>query len=318
MCAQSALWPDATVNEDAARVLQRAATQLEAWCTRKRLAPGMRAQLASVHVPLAIAIARARKQHAARPLVIGISGAQGTGKSTLAALLACVLDVGCGLRSARLSLDDLYLTRAERIELARTQHPLLRTRGVPGTHDVALGLRTIDALLTAAEGDAVRIPRFDKALDDRAPEATWPVSRGRVDVLLFEGWCLGAQPEAGQALRTPINSLERDEDVDARFRRYANAQLDGAYRALFARLELQVFLAAPEMDCVLDWRMQQEREIAASSRHATHLMSEAQLARFVQHYERITRHMLAHMPERADIVLRLARDHTVAAIELHA
>ena len=108
----------------------------------------------------------------------------------------------------------------------------------------------------------MRLPRFDKAHDDRAPEASWPVWRGPLDIVLFEGWCLGASPKLTPRC-APINALERDEERDARFRKYVNAQLDGAYRALFARIELQVFLAAPDMQCVIAWRTQQEHELAA-------------------------------------------------------
>jgi D-glycerate 3-kinase len=300
------------VDEPELRLLTQ---RIAAWCAREGVAAGVQSQLMDVYIPLAAGLARARAKRSGRALVVGISGAQGTGKSTLAALLARVLEDGHGMRCARLSLDDFYLTHAEREELARTRHPLLRTRGVPGTHDVSLAERTIDALCSAGASDAVRVPRFDKAQDDRAPETGWPVWHGPVDIVLLEGWCLGAQPEALAALKKPTNALERYEDAHAGFRSYVNAQLDGAYRALFARIELQVFLAAPDMQCVLAWRTQQEHELAARTADPTRVMSDAQLVRFVQHYERITRAMLASMPQRADVVLRLARDHTVASVD---
>lgn len=300
------------VDEPELRLLTQ---RIEAWCTREGIAPGVQSQLADVYIPLAARLACACMKRRERALVVGISGAQGTGKSTLAALLARVLEDGHGKRCARVSLDDFYLTRAQREELARTQHPLLRTRGVPGTHDVSLAERTIDALRNAGAADAVRLPRFDKAQDDRAPEPDWPVWRGPVDIVLLEGWCLGALPEAEAALKKPINELERYADAHAHFRKYVNAQLDGAYRALFARIELQVFLAAPDMQCVVAWRTQQEHELAARGADPARVMSDAELIRFVQHYERITRAMLTSMPERADVVLRLARDHTVASVE---
>ncbi|MGI4876825.1 MAG: hypothetical protein ACRYG4_05010 [Janthinobacterium lividum] len=238
-----------------------------------------------------------------RPLVIGICGAQGSGKSTVAAAVADRL-AASGLSVATLSLDDLYLSRADRFALAATVHPLLATRGVPGTHDTTLGLALFAAL---DRGETVRLPRFDKASDDRAPEDAWqPVAAG-LDVLVFEGWCVGAVAQADADLAAPVNALERDEDVDGRWRAYVNAALSGpGYRALFARIDRLVLLAAPGFEVVAGWRTEQERRGAG-------VMTTAEVARFVAHYERLTRHILAEMPARADLVIRLAPDRSVVA-----
>ncbi|WP_313919570.1 kinase [Tahibacter sp.] len=232
------------------------------------------------------------------PLVIGLCGAQGSGKSTLAAELA--------LRFARtvvLSLDDLYLTRAARIKLACDVHPLLRTRGVPGTHDIGLGLDLFEAL---DRGDDTPLPRFDKASDDRVAREHWPVARGDTQVLLLEGWCVGARPQTVAALSEPVNALERDDDTDGRWRRYVNAALAGDYQRLFARLDRLVLLAAPGFSIVRDWRTQQESALrAVAGSDATGVMDDAELVRFIAHYERLTRHVLAEMPGRADLTIRL-------------
>ncbi|WP_295172986.1 hypothetical protein [uncultured Brevundimonas sp.] len=124
-----------------------------------------------------------------QPFVLGICGAQGSGKSTLSDALAKRLN-GRGARTAILSLDDLYLSRARRADLAHTVHPLFRTRGVPGMHDVVQGVALLDAVKA---GRGVTLPRFDKATDDPAPQAQWPVIEGPIDVLIFEGWCIGAR-----------------------------------------------------------------------------------------------------------------------------
>jgi D-glycerate 3-kinase len=249
-------------------------------------------------------IGKWRTVRAHRPLVIGLSGAQGSGKSTLAGNLARDL-AAAGIATATLSLDDLYLTRAQRLALAATVHPLLATRGVPGTHDVALGLATIAAL---QRGEAAPLPRFDKGRDDRLPEAEWPCAPAHTQVLLLEGWCLGAarQPEA--ALAAPVNNLEAHEDPDGTLRRYANAALAGDYRKLWARIDRLVFLAAPDWAVVADWREQQEAQLRVSAPGA---MSPAEVTRFIQHYERLTRWMLADLPHRADLTLRLDRDRRV-------
>lgn len=242
--------------------------------------------------------------------MVGLTGAQGSGKSTLAAALADRLG-SAGIPTAILSLDDLYLTHAERLRLARAVHPLLATRGVPGTHDVALGLSVIAAL---ERGEAAALPRFDKARDDRAPEAEWPRAPAGCRVLLFEGWCVGAGPQDAEALAGPVNALEASEDAGAVWRTHANAALAGPYRALFDRIDFQILLAAPGFEVVKDWREEQEAKLRAVS-GAAQVMSPAQVERFIGHYERLTRHILAEMPPRADITVRLGPNREVLAIE---
>ena len=214
---------------------------------------------ARLHAPLAARIARMAAGREA-PLFVGLSGPQGSGKSTLTALVAQLLR-SRGLRTANLSLDDLYLTPAERARLGQTVHPLLRTRGAPGTHDIALGLGVLGDLSRA--GPAL-IPRFDKAADDRAPVADWERFDGPADVILLEGWCLGARPQPDAALVAPVNALERDEDPAGVWRRYANTALAGSYRALFDRIDLLIVMTAPDFPTVRLWRGQQEQRLRKS------------------------------------------------------
>jgi len=242
-----------------------------------------------------------------RPLVIGISGAQGSGKTTLVAALARALE-GEGIATAALSLDDLYLTRAERLDLAHSVHPLFVTRGVPGTHDLALGLAVLDAL---ARGEPVPLPRFDKGADDRVPAEGWPLAPAGTRVVLLEGWCLGARAQDPAALADPINTLEADEDPAGVWRSYANSALAGAYQDLWARVDFTVLLAAPGWEVVAAWREQQEAELRATG--AARAMDAAAVQRFIQHYERLTRWILAEMPLRADLVVRLGPDREVLA-----
>jgi len=256
--------------------------------------------------PLAAAIAA---QHSGSPLIVGINGSQGSGKSTLCRFLEVLLREDHGLNAATLSLDDLYLTRRERAHLAATVHPLLATRGVPGTHDVALG----EALLAAVrEGrNGLRLPRFDKARDDRAPEADWPAIAAPIDVLLLEGWCIAATPQSPAALAEPVNRLEAGEDPDRTWRSHVNAALEGPYRALFAEIDYLVMLEAPGFEAVLGWRQEQEHKLRARTGGG---MSDQAVERFVMHYERVTRHMLAELPERADVVVSLGADHAITGV----
>jgi D-glycerate 3-kinase len=251
-------------------------------------------------------------------LVVGVNGAQGSGKSTLCDFLALVLEEGYGCRVAGFSIDDLYKTRAERERLAREVHPLLATRGVPGTHDVGLGLATLAALKASGPGDTTALPAFDKARDDRRPEAEWPKFRGRPDVIVFEGWCVGTVPQSPDALPEPVNELERDEDADGTWRRHVDRQLQGDYARLFAELDLLVMLEVPGMASVFEWRSLQEEKLAVTlppgERHR--LMDAAGIRRFVMHYERLTRHNLETLPGRANLSLRLDAGHSFVEVRL--
>lgn len=256
-----------------------------------------------LHRPLAGRIALWAAER--RPLVVGVCGPQGSGKSTLTALLARLLEAR-GLKVATLSIDDLYLPRAERMSLAATVHPLLATRGVPGTHDPVLGLAVLDGL---ARPGPTALPRFDKAADDRALQADWPVFDGPADIVLLEGWCVGARPQPARALARPVNALERDEDPDGTWRGFANAALAGAYADLFARLDHLVLLLAPDFSVVRAWRGQQEDKLRIrlvdQGRDAGQTMDEAALDRFIAHYERLARWIAEDLPGAADLVVQL-------------
>ena len=234
------------------------------------------------------------------PIAVGLSGAQGSGKSTMAPRIAEQLRQA-GLRPATLSLDDFYLTRSERAELAHTVHPLLATRGVPGTHDVALLATAVDALLRREDAT---VPRFDKLADDRAVEPA--IINGPVDVVLLEGWCIGACPQTDAQLAGPVNELEATQDADGRWRRWVNARLAGHYADLFDRLALRILLRAPDFAVVEQWRAEQEATLTANTGRRG--MTGASLHRFIAHYERITRWMLEDEP--ADLIIRLDASRT--------
>jgi len=265
---------------------------------------------------VAEALHRAMAAPHRRPFVLGLCGAQGSGKSTLSEALANRMRVE-GVSTAVLSIDDLYRTKTERERLAQTVHPLFAVRGVPGTHDVSLGLDVIAALEAS---QATLLPRFDKAHDDRAPVGQWEHADGGTALLILEGWCVGARPEAAAALVDPINALERDEDGDGRWRRAANDALAGpAYQALFGRIDMLVLLAAPGFEAVRDWRIEQEHGLAhKAGADARGVMSDAEVERFIRFYERLTRHILAEMPARADLVIRLACDRIPQSIFTNA
>lgn len=247
--------------------------------------------------PLA-ARAQRRRIDRGRCAVVGLCGAQGSGKTTIARYAVRLLE-SRGLRAVALSLDDFYLTHEARQRLARQVHPLLAVRGPPGTHDVAMAGAALDQLRGKGK---VALPRFDKAADTRAPRAIWPNVMAPVDVIVLEGWCVGAVSQGRAALATPVNALEREEDPQGVWRTYVNDQLDGPYQALFARLQDLVLLEAPSFEVVAGWRAEQEAKLRARGGGG---MSDSQIARFVAHYERLTRWILAEMPARADWVVTL-------------
>jgi D-glycerate 3-kinase len=277
---------------------------IEAYLRQERLPGSYRATIDNALLPLAGVIAR-RVRQSDQLVIVGLCGSQGSGKSTATGVLCEVLRMD-GLSAVALSIDDFYLPRAQREELARTVHPLLRTRGVPGTHDVELAQAVIDSLASA---EPVPLPSFNKASDDRRPRNQWPVFQGPARVVILEGWCVGAVPQAAAQLLAPVNTLEHDEDADGRWRGHVNAQLAGPYRALFDRLSPLVLLQAPSFEVVYGWRLEQEHKLRErlliEGGDASAVLSDAAVSRFVSHYERLTRHILAEMPRRADHVISL-------------
>jgi D-glycerate 3-kinase len=238
-------------------------------------------------------------KEAKKPFVLGICGAQGSGKSTLSEGLARHLE-GEGFKVALLSLDDLYLALEDRpVDVSK----LFATRGVPGTHDVALGERVFASLKA---GQPTRLPRFDKANDRPLPVSDWPEITAP-DVIIFEGWCVGAQPQSADALIAPVNELEQADD--GAWREAVNAALKGPYATLFGHVEQLVLLAAPGFGIVRDWRIEQEhslrQRLQAEGRTGTRVMSDAEVGRFIQYYERLTTHILQTMPTYADLTLQL-------------
>ena len=258
-------------------------------------------------VPLANDIARRAQQE--KPLIVGINGAQGSGKTTLCQFMEILL-AERGLRAVTLALDDLYLTRSERDRLATEVHPLFATRGVPGTHAPGLGMAIIDAV---RKGVSFDMPRFDKIRDDREPERRR--IDGPVDVLLFEGWCVDAHPQADEELLEPANPLESEEDPEGIWRSVANLWLRGEYRTLFDRLDMLVMLKVDDFAAVLaNRRRQEERLYATPGADRTRMMDDAALLRFCRHYERLTLHMLEDLPRRADHLFAIDRAQAPVAL----
>jgi len=276
--------------------------QIEAPCEAADLLSGL-------YLPIADWLV---KRGTKSPHFIGINGAQGSGKSTLCKILELLLSKVFGKRVATLSIDDLYLTRSKREALANTVHPLLITRGVPGTHDIELGLKLFQQL--REQRGSIKLPLFDKTKDDRADESLWPSIDLPVDIVLFEGWCVGTKPQAEAEMAAPINALERDEDNDGQWRHYVNQQLTQHYPPLFEQLHTLVMLEIPDLGKVMEWRSLQEQKLHQQKGDKPHLMDETAIKRFIMHYERLTRSNLAEMQQRVDLLLKLNDQHQISEI----
>jgi len=239
---------------------------------------------------------------ASPPARVGLAGGQGAGKSTLGRLIVAAC-AGVGLRACVLSIDDFYLPRAERRRLAATVHPLLETRGPPGTHDIALCLDVMDRLAGAEE---VEVPIFDKGLDDRDGSRRLV---GPFELMVLEGWCVGAAPVDAASLSLACNALEREHDRGGVWRRYVNARLEDEYARLWSTLDALVFLRVPDLEAVRRWRLEQEQARPPSLR-----LDAAAIDRFVQHYERITLSMQDSLCGQADLTVELGTDHSIAGL----
>ena len=258
------------------------------------------ARPAGFEEPLVSAMLDAALSLAQPTPIFAIAGLQGSGKSTLAAQIAALAGTR-GHLVAVLSIDDFYLRKDQRLQLAREVHPLLATRGPPGTHDLGLALETIGSL---RDGQPTRLPRFDKLADDREPTARWPAVEQRCDLVLLEGWFLKTPPQNPDELVQPINALEHDEDPDGNWRRWCNAALANDYPRLWQTIDALWFLQGPDFDVVPDWRWQQEQSLQASEPRRG-AMSRAQVERFVQLFERVSRQALRTLPAIADRTISL-------------
>lgn len=247
------------------------------------------------------------------PLFISINGAQGTGKSTLSCFLTHLIEASTEYNVVDISLDDFYATRQHREQLAKHTHPLLITRGVPGTHDLDLMTSTLSTLL---EGKPCHIPRFDKAMDDQLDRSQWTACTKPIDIILFEGWCNHSPIQTPDQLKPPINELEAQEDPEGIWRHYTNEQLKLYHQKIFQHANMNLMLKAPDFEQIYAWRSLQEDKLRQNTANSdqTRIMSDNELKRFIQHYERISRHTLKNLPATADIVIPINSDHSIKEV----
>ncbi|HEY9831771.1 MAG TPA: glycerate kinase [Stenomitos sp.] len=267
--------------------------------------------LVSLWLPFALQLATLRQQ-LGRPVIQGIVGGQGTGKTTLTGVLSLIL-AQLGYRTLSLSLDDLYKTYAERQQLQK-QDPRLIWRGPPGTHDINLGIELLDQLRQPNPPHPILVPRFDKSAWGGIGDRTTPESIEDVDIVLFEGWFVGVQPINPAIFDTPppppIQTL-----ADLAFARDMNQRLQD-YLPLWERLDRLMLLYPTDYHLSQQWRRQAEQQMMATGKSG---MTGSQIDRFVEYFWKslhpelfIT--PLTKNPSYVDLVVEIDPDHTPGAI----
>ena len=257
-----------------------------------------------------------------RPIIVGLNGAQGSGKSTLSQYLSQMIPMQLGVDCHVISIDDFYLTRARRKKLGAVIHPLLATRGVPGTHDISRLLECFQAFHEPGV-TSVNVPIFDKLNDDRTRKVQKIQKSARSTIVLFEGWCVGIPAQQPLALSVPVSSFEFTKDNNGEWRAYVNEQLEGDYKNLFSVLDRISMLKPPSFESVFDWRVEQEVRLVSrrpedSPTAPVRGMSVKQVSEFVENYRRLTCHAIEVLPERAHETWELRSDRLVIAEQLRS
>ena len=251
-----------------------------------------------------------------KPLIIGLAGGQGSGKTTISSILTLILKKYFKLNVCKISIDDFYKTRKDRKLLSKIKHDLLMTRGAPGTHDINLLLNFFKKI-KSKNFRSLKTPTFDKAIDDRRSKTLWQKIKTKPDVIIFEGWCVGARAQTSSQLKKPINSLEKVYDQDAKWRYYVNSQLKTKYKTLFKQLDGLLYLKAKNFNLLKEWRLKQERKLWLQTRNKKNLkiMSSGDLIKFMQTYQRITQQMFKDAIKSSSIIMDLNSKHQIQKIK---
>ena len=254
----------------------------------------------------------AKKANKKKPYFIGLAGGQGTGKTTISSIIKIILEKYFKLKVFKISIDDFYKTRKERTNLSKKVHPMLMTRGVPGTHDIKMML---DFFKKAKNKrfKKLKVPNFNKAIDDRFPKKNWNNINEQPDIIIFEGWCVGAKAELYETLKKPINSLEKTDDQNLIWRKHVNEQLKKKYKKLYSQLNCMIYLKARSFSLLQKWRLKQEKKLwlKTKNKRSHKIMSKGDVINFMQTYQRITQNMFKNMPKYASIILNLNGNHQI-------
>ena len=264
-------------------------------------------------IPISFWIANKAKKK--RPFIVGLSGGQGSGKTTISSIISIILKKYFKLNVFTISIDDFYKTRKERFLLSKKIHPLLMTRGAPGTHDVSLMLDFFKKR-KKKKFRSLKQPRFNKAIDDRYSKKLWHSFKKKPDIIIFEGWCVGAKAEKNNTLKKPVNDLEKLKDKKLTWRRYVNKQLQSKYKQLYDQLNCLLYIKSKNFNLLKKWRIKQEKKLRLKNKRSNKfkIMSDKEVINFMQTYQRVTQNMFKYVPKYASIILNLNSNHQIKSV----
>ncbi len=264
------------------------------------------------YIPISFWIEKKYKEKG-KTLFLGLSGGQGTGKTTTTGILKIILKKFFKRNVYVTSIDHFYKTFKERNKLSKKIHPLLKTRGVPGTHDIDL-IKNFFTNIKKSKFRKLKIPKFDKSTDDRLNYKYWSKINKKPEIVLFEGWCVGAKPQTNNLIKKPINILETKEDKNSIWRKYVNEKLKKQYKRIFCMIDHFLFMRAPNFDVVFKWRLLQEQKLKKRSNSNKKIMSYNQIKRFIMFYQRITLQMIKDLSKSASIIIFLNKNHEIKKV----
>ena len=267
-------------------------------------------------IPICFWISKKAKKKS--PLIIGLAGGQGSGKTTISSILSLILKKYFKLKVFKISIDDFYKTKKQREILSKDKHSLLLNRGVPGTHDIKIMLDFFRKIKTK-NFKSLKLPKFNKANDDRYKKKHWYKLKSRPDVVIFEGWCVGAKPQSLRLLKKPINALEKAYDKSLKWRRFVNLQLKTNYKKLYSQLDSLLYLKVKNFNLLKKWRIKQEEKLwlKSKSRKNLKIMNKKEVINFMQTYQRITEQMFKDAPKYSSIIMNLNKNHQIHKIKFN-
>ena len=268
--------------------------------------------LKKTYIPISFWIENKYKKKG-KTLFLGFSGGQGSGKTTVAKILKIILKKFFKREIYVSSIDDFYKTLKDRNEMSHTIHPLFKTRGVPGTHDISLVKKFFD-FIKKKIFKKFKLPKFDKSMDERLKKKYWSNIKKRPEIVILEGWCVGAKPQSNSIINKSINVLEKYEDKHLIWRKYANEKLKKEYKKLFAMIDHFIFMKIPNFNVVYEWRLLQESKLRKKSHSSKKIMSYNEIKRFIMFYERITLQMIKDLSKSASVVIFLKTNHKIKKI----